>query len=94
MRRLLVPALSVSALLVSSAGVSADRNTPGQLHDRRTGQTVGEIRQHGERYYDVYDRRGGRRAYGVERSGVIEFYDARTSRRLPIEIRKDRSSRR
>lgn len=86
----IVLGLSMLAFLASGAAVHAGDRMQGRLHDRRTGERVGDIRQRGDRHYDVYDRRGERKAYGVQRGNVIEFYDARTSRRLPIEIRQDR----
>ena len=88
MKRLIVLGLSLSALVSDAAAAAAGR-FEGRLHDRRTNETVGEIRQRGERHYDVYDRRGNRKAYGIKRGDVIEFFDARTSRRLPVEIRRD-----
>lgn len=75
---------------ISNVAPSAAESVRGRLYDRRTGETVGEIRQPGERHYDVYDRRGNRKAYHIRRGDVTEFYDARTSRRLPIEIRRGR----
>jgi hypothetical protein len=90
MKTFIILGLSVSALVTSEATAYAAGKLEGRLHDRRTSETVGEIRQRGERHYDVYDHRGERKAYGIERGKVIEFYDAKTSRRLPIEIRQDR----
>ena len=89
MKILTVLGLSLSALVSDAAAGFAGR-LEGRLYDRRTNETVGEIRQRGERHYDVYDRRGNRKAYGIERGDVIEFYDTKTSRRLPTEIRRGR----
>ena len=83
--------LLLSTLFCAGLAEASDgrRDVRSQLFDRRTGNRIGEVRQQG-RYYDVYDRRGERKAYGVERHGVIEFFDAKSGERLPIETREGR----
>ena len=91
---LLVGSLAVAftAGVLVGSGVGDEQQKRRDVVDGK-GRVVGEIRTKNGEYYEVYDPKSQeRKAYGIRSTvnpNVIEFYDAKSSKRT-YEIRERR----
>lgn len=88
-RERLVVALQIIAatgmILLYSNYLPAQENW-GSVYDSKTKERIGEVRKRSDRHYEIYGLKGDRKATGVQKGDVIEFFNNRGDR-LDFEIR-------